>query len=451
MKMSNQPIQVNLDDLIIPTFRSTIAEFIDCTVDRIVLKGGRNSTKSQVISEAIITGVMSYKQSAVALIKYSNKIEDRLVNTFKESIRFLGVEDWWKLRRSPFEYVLLDKPGGKETQVSIKFSGADDPDMLKSFKPRQGSFRYIWFEELTNFLSKKEVDSIIITMARGKGKRSIAMSYNPPQSTSHWTNKEYNCPIGKILGNKSNQYREEFEFSILGEKHKTTRIIHHSTYHDVVNSGHADWLGTVFLSDAENLKSFNKKMYDWTYLGTVVGTDANVFRNIVELDEIVMSDYNTINRGLDFSNGGSDPHFYIETAFDPKQRTLTILNEFSDNCSIEQLSRGIKSLNKNNFPVYSDGAVPTFTAQLVGLGLVVTPAKKRSDSVRSGIQWLKNLNAIYICKLRTPKAFKEFSEYEYVVTREDVVTTELKDKNNHSIDSVRYGNVYNITDMQGGD
>jgi phage terminase large subunit len=145
-------INIDLNDLICDSFVDITSDIINCDVDRAIMKGGRSSTKSQVASESIVVGCMVYKESAVAAVKYANKIEERLVNTFRESIRYLGVEQFWKLRKSPFEYVLLDDKG-KETDVSIKFTGCDNPEDLKSYKPRRGSFRYIWFEELTNFRS----------------------------------------------------------------------------------------------------------------------------------------------------------------------------------------------------------------------------------------------------------------------------------------------------------
>ena len=98
--MSN--LTVNLDELVCDTFSGIFTEIVNAEIDRAVLNGGRNSTKSQVVSEAIVTGVMNYKESAVCMVRHANKIEDRLVNTFKFTIELMGVGKWWKLRRSPF-------------------------------------------------------------------------------------------------------------------------------------------------------------------------------------------------------------------------------------------------------------------------------------------------------------------------------------------------------------
>ena len=85
---------VNLDDLVCDCFSSLFTEIVNAEIDRAVLNGGRNSTKSQVLSEAIITGVMNYRESAVCMVKHANKIEERLVNTFKFTIELMGVGKW---------------------------------------------------------------------------------------------------------------------------------------------------------------------------------------------------------------------------------------------------------------------------------------------------------------------------------------------------------------------
>lgn len=431
---------VELDNLICPTFKQVATDIIECNVDRAVLNGGRSSTKSQVVSECIIIGCMSYKASAVAMVKHANKIEERLVNTFKASINYLGVEKWWKLRKSPYEYVLLDKHG-KESDISIKFTGCDNPDNLKSYKDRSGKgFRYVWFEELTNFNNINEVNSIIQTMARGQGKHCVIMTYNPPMSTSSWVNRQFNVPCGKVLGYDSNTYTEDVEFELNGELHKTHQVVHHSTYLDVIAAGHKDWLGLTFIGQAEQSKKNNEKYYRHAYLGEVVGTDANVFSNIVnwQYDSTIAKE---ICRGLDCSNGGQDPWAYGNWYYDKYNNDLYCLDEFvlKGDASIEEVALNVKKLNQYNMNFYIDGAVPTFRRLLINQGLTsCLPAKKGKDSVMAGVLWLKSLNHIYIDKFRCPNTYKEFKNYEYLIDKEDVITSVLPDKNNHCIDACRY-------------
>lgn len=436
---------IKLNDLICKSFKSVITSIINCDVDRAVLKGGRSSTKSQCVSESIIIGCMVNKSSAVCMVKHANKIEERLVNTFRESIRFLNVEKWWKLRRSPFEYVLLDR-NGKETAISIKFTGCDDAESLKSYKPRQGSFRYIWFEELTNFNGINEINNIVQTMARGEGKHCTIMTYNPPMSTSNWVNKEFDVPCGKVIGYDSNLYEEEIEIHIDGIKKIIKQIVHHSTYLDVIESGHSNWLGLTFIGQAEQSKINNTIYYEWAYLGKVVGTDANVFRNIADWTYTNEINITSVDRGLDCSNGGADPWMYGSWFYDKPNNDLYCLDEFclSGKSSIGQVAINLKQKNKNNYEFFIDGAVPTFASLLSKEGLNPIKVKKGPDSIMAGILWLKSLNHIYIDKMKCPITYKEFKGYEYLIDKDDNITSQLKDKDNHSIDACRYALCYKI-------
>lgn len=435
---------IELDNLIIPTFRKISDDIIKCKVDRAILKGGRSSTKSQVAATDIIIGVMSYRQSAVCLVKYSNKIEERLVNTFMSAIGYLGVGQWWKLRKSPYELVLLNQLG-KETNTSIKFTGCDNADSLKSYRPRAGSFRYVWFEELTNFSSVKEVNNIIQSMVRGEGDHTVIMSYNPPIRSSDWVNSEYDVPCGLVLGHKSNEYTEEVTYEVDDEIIKSVQTVHHSTYLDVIEAGHKNWLGNAFISAAKQAEKENIEYYKWAYLGEIVGTNSNVFHNIKDWN-YDGSIINNVNRGLDCSNGGQDPWQYCDWYYDKKNRCIYCLNEFrlSGEASFELVSENIRKVNKNNYEVYIDSAVPTFRRVLMKEGLNILPAKKGNDSVKAGIKWLQSLNGIYIDKYRCPVTYKEFKQYEYLIDKDDNVTSELVDENNHSIDACRYALCNNI-------
>lgn len=438
-------LNINLNELICDTFVDIAGDIINCEVDRAVLKGGRASTKSQVASECIITGCMVYKESAVACVRYGNKVFERLVSTFSESIRYMGVEQFWKLRKSPFEYVLLDEDG-KETDVSIKFTGCDNPDDLKSYKPRRGNFRYVWFEETATFDSMKSLNNLIQTFARG-GKCCVIMTYNPPMSNSSFVNREFNSPKIKdnIIKRDGSCWYEYFDFDV--DDNTTERLIkavHHSTYLDVIKSGHADWLGPTFIGEAKQCEVENPTYYKFAYLGLVVGTNANVFNNIVDWDGNTDNlDIVEIFRGLDWGYGGPDSTHYIESYYDRINKRVYLLNEFGrPKMSIDEVAFGIKELNKHNFPVFADSANPLLNSELVNKDVNIIGAIKGPDSVLAGIKWLQSLNGIYICKYRTPEAYREMTEYEYLLDKEENVTSKLQGDNDHSISALRYS--YNL-------
>ena len=108
--------------------------------------------------------------------------------------------------------------------------------------------------------------------------------------------------------------------------------------------------------------------------------------------------------------------------------------------SVDDIASEIKKRNKHNFPVYADSANPLLNNELSQKGVNVVPVDKggSTGSIRAGIKWLQGMNGIFISPDLTPKTYKEFTEYEYVLDKNDEVTTKLPDKNNHFIDSTRY-------------
>ena len=432
-------LNIDLNEIISENFIDSFCEYTQCTSGLIVEKGGRMSGKSvNVGGIGTIAGVMAYNKSALVIIKYGNKIKDRLVDNFTECLRLMGVEKFWKLRRSPFEYVLLDEYG-RETQVSIKFTGCDNAEIAKGVKPREGAFRYVWFEELTNFDSYKEVKSVIDTAVRG-GEASVLFTYNPPMQIGHWVNKEFNVPCGVDLGYESDYYEQINDFEVDGKEISMKVLIHHSTYLGLIANGNAHILGNSALANIEKSRKENNDFYRWNYLGEVIGTDANVFKNIKDWDgDISELDIKQVHRGFDWGYGGPDPCAYSAVYYDKKNRALYILDEFGEpKMSVPQISAMMKQKNKRNFAINADSACPILNDQLITQGINIRGVKKGPNSVYGGILWLQSLNAIYICKKITPKHYKEFSEYSYKVNKDDEVTSTLDDKNNHWIDSTRY-------------
>jgi phage terminase large subunit len=125
---------------------------------------------------------------------------------------------------------------------------------------------------------------------------------------------------------------------------------------------------------------------------------------------------------------------------------LYILDEdvHSGEDSLDDVAAGILRINKLNIDFYIDSAVPLTKRELNKRGVHAVAVKKFQDSINAGIIWLQSLQGIMICKQNTPFTYKEFKEYEYELDKYEEVTNKLQDKNNHSIDAVRYANLDNI-------
>lgn len=447
-------LNICLDDIVLPNFRQAFIDVVNCNVQEAIFKGGRASIKSVDVSYMILVGCMTYNQSAICILKIARNIRDRLVNTFLDSIKRLGLQDFWKWRKSPDELVLLDE-FGRETDVSIKFLGMDNPGNRKGVKPRSGNFRYIFIEEATDFESMLDIENIKATTMRGTSNnydamnQCLIMAYNPPLHKSNPINQAYNKPVGRALGYDTDYYYEDFEYEYNGKKEVFKRLIHHSTMYEVIKYGKRAWLGAL-VGIAERAKVENNRFWRWAYLGEVVGTEANVFWNLEDWDgDTSKLKINEVLRAMDWGEGGPDPCAYIEIYFDRVNRYLYILNEFGKpKMSIEEVAKSIKEFNRYNFRVWCDSATPILNQQLRNLGIDAQDVKKWPDSVQVGIKFLQSMNKIFICQHRTPNAYREFNNYEYELDKDNNVTSRLSDKDNHWIDGTRYALVLDIMNYQ---
>ena len=87
--------------------------------------------------------------------------------------------------------------------------------------------------------------------------------------------------------------------------------------------------------------------------------------------------------------------------------------------------------------IVADSAEPKSISDLKTCGLRALACQKYPGSVQYGIKWLQS-RKIVIDPRRTPNAHREFTEYEYMQTKDGDFLADVPDANNHSIDAVRY-------------
>lgn len=372
------------------------------------LKGGRGSTKSSFCGIEIPLGMMRDPDAnAIIYRKVAATLRESVYTQIEWGIDKLGAARWFTFRKSPLEIVY--KPTGQR----IMFRGADDPGKSKSIKLAKGYFKYLWFEEPTEFHGIEELRTIKASILRG-GKHAITfMSYNPPISARNWVN----------------------EAALKGAE---GRLTHHSSYLDVP----PEWLGERFLSDADELRKTDERAYRHMYLGEVTGTGGAVFENVVTRavtnDEI--KTFGTIYNGLDFG-WYPDPLHWVRCAYAPAQKRLTVFDEY----------RTVKTSNYDVFrhlvdkkhlspaeEVIADSAEQKSVADMRSYGMLCVGATKGPGSVNASMKWLQGLREIIIDPVRCPHTAKEFLEYEYERDRNGEVVAGYPDKDNHAVDAVRY-------------
>lgn len=397
---------IKLSKVIAPSFKEVHKDLKKNNHTHYWLSGGRGSTKSSFIAIEIILGIMKHKDAnAVVLRKVKDTLKESVFDQLVWAIEVLDVQQYWHVPEA--KLVLTYLPTGQQ----IRFRGADKPKKIKSIKFARGYCRYIWFEELDEFSGMEEVRMINQSLMRGGKLFTVFYSYNPPQSANNWVNAEKQMT-------------------------RPDRLVHHSNYLTVDPA----WLGEQFIIEAEHLKATKPKAYEHEYLGNVTGTGGEIFDNVKcrpITDEEIKGFYN-IKRGVDFGYA-VDPFSYVVTHYDRKKKRLYIFHEFYKvGLSNAQAIAHIQKENIDNDFLIADSAEPKSIHEFRQHGLRVKGAKKGPDSIEYGIKFLQSLEAIIIDDIRCPETAREFLTYELEKDANGNFKAKYPDKNNHSIDAVRY-------------
>ena len=405
-------LMVRLKDIIAPPFYTVHNDIKEGKHTHYFLKGGRGSTKSSFVSIEIILGMMGDADAnAMAIRKVGVNLKDSVFEQLEWAINKLGVDEYWKGRKSPLELVYI--PTGQR----IIFRGADNPKKIKSTKFSKGYCKYIWYEEAAEFDGMEEIRTINQSLIRGGGRFCVFYSYNPPKSRRNWIN-------GEVTRESPN------------------RLVHHSTYLDVPR----DWLGGAFFADAEHLKKVRPDIYGHEYLGEVTGTGGEVFRNITarRITDDEIKTFDNVSRGIDWGYA-ADPFAYTVNHYDKTRKRLYIYFEiYKKGISNRKAAEYIKAENKGNKVIICDSAEPKSIAEVTEYGIRVAGAKKGPDSVEYGVKWLQDLEEIIIDRERCPNTFKEFNGYELESDGNDGFKARYPDKDNHLIDAVRYSREWDM-------
>jgi len=399
---------IKLSDCIAPSFSEAHKHIKDKLYTEYWFRGGRGSCKSSFISLQIVMEIIRNPRANIIVFRrYENEIRDTVFGQVKWAIYKLGLEDQFKFNVSPFKIIYI--PTGQQ----IVFKGADSPKKIKSINLGKGYISMGWWEEVDQYGGVGEIRDILQSIFRGTEEMQIAFfSYNPPKSARSWVNAES---------------REE----------KEGRFVHYSDYRTVPKG----WLGETFLANAEHLKKTNEDAYEHEYLGKETGTGLEVFSNVtlrkISDKEISLFDYRY--QGIDFGYT-TDPMCFEEFHYDAKYKKLYLFSEISGIGIKNSQFAAMLTADQLAEVTMADAAEPKSIAELrEDYKMNILPADKAPGSVDYGIKWLQDLDEIVIDPVRCPLAGVEFINYALNVTRQGEVISKYPDKDQHSVDSIRYG------------
>lgn len=389
------------------------------------LPGGRGSAKSSFVSLEIVDQMMKDPAAnAVVFRRTAATLRDSCYAQILWAIDELGASSLWRGNVSPMQFTYL--PTGQ----TIIFRGVDDAGKLKSLKPRRGYFRFLWFEEFSEMQGANTVRNVMQSVMRGADNFICFNTFNPPISLNNWANKHILLPDDRAM-------------------------VFKTTYEMIP----PEWLGTAFLAEAERLREINESAYRHEYLGEAIGTGGEVFPNLQarEITDAEIDQLQYIYSGCDFGFA-QDPMAYIRAAYDEKHDTIYLIDEiYRKHMSNKQLADEIKRRGYDSTGRYShyvspmmgftsseipatvicDCAEPKSIADLQNEGIKAIACRKFAGCVQYRIKWLQQ-RRIIIDPKRTPNAWREFSSYEYEVSKDGEILSDLPDRDNHTIDSLSY-------------
>lgn len=395
-------------DVIADVFHPMIRDIRSGRHSEYILPGGRGSTKSSGVS-CIIPELMKNNPNIHALVlrKVGNTIKDSVYAQMKWGIDKLNLNEEFSCKVSPME--ITYKPTGQK----IYFRGADDPLKIKSIKPEFGYIGIVWFEELDQFAGPEEIRNIQQSALRGGDIAYKFKSFNPPRSKNNWAN----------------------EYTAEAEQKDEKALVCRSTYKDVPE----EWLGEIFLNDAEHLKETNPDAYDNEYMGVANGNGGNVFEFIEErtITDEEISHMDRIYQGTDWG-WFPDQYAFVRLYYDADKETIYFIDEIYENKKSNEWTAGeIKQRGYDDYEITCDSAEPKSVTDYRDYGLAARGAIKGPGSIEYSMKWWQKRKLV-MDPARTPNTCKEFKGYEYERDKDGNIITGYPDHDNHLIDASRY-------------
>lgn len=264
---------MKISEIIAPSFKRTFNSY---KVHQIY-KGGRGSTKTSMIALKIVFNLLNEDNcSAVVLRKHQNQLRKSVFKEIKRACKRLGLIEnvHYKATTSPMEIKFCDNGN------TIYFAGGDDFETVKGTIDEDKLIKIVWFEETTGWDNAEDIDQIIATFTRGNNDWFMALySFNPPKNKYSWINK----------------WCEEMS--------KRDDVLVSSTDYRTVP---VEWLGRMFIEEAERLEKYDPKRYRWIYLGEVIGMEGLIYNpgQIEWVEEKYLENNNIRPLYVDFSVDG---------------------------------------------------------------------------------------------------------------------------------------------------
>jgi len=372
----------------------------------LLMYGGRGSGKSEFAGRKIFKRSMEEGNHKFLIMRKVRK-------TLKESVIdvMLHILDDNKIKynynKTDREIVFHNVEGKKNIWL---FEGMDDFGKIKSMKGVTSG----WIEELTEFTEKefREVD-LIIRESNGCYQQLMG-TFNPDEVEAEWIKDRF--------------YFDEKPYTGKGKDEDS--YIHYSSVQDnpiqEVRDRYLDILNKI-------KDPVYSKIYRWGLWALAKGF---IFDwDVVDLPTDNWGWYDEIFYGGDFGYS-IDPAALIRIYRKSNEYWVQEVIYETELTNI-QLGKRMRTLDIIGAESFWDSAEPKSIQELYDLGINAQPALKGPDSVKAGIDFLKE-QKIHIVK-GSENILKERKKYKWKTDKNGKSLKVPTDYMNHAMDAIRYG------------
>ena len=375
----------------------------------LVLWGGGGSGKSWFAAEKILVRILAamskgYQHKFLCLRKTQPSARKSIFTLFKRYITDWELGKVCKINQTE---MMITFKGGSQ----IIIGGMDDPEKIKSIEGVTG----IWLEEASEFTMNDRVKDFTQIDLRLRGQtesyKQIIISFNPI-SEHNWTKARF------FDGNEPNA------------------TLHHSTYLD---NRFIDNEYIRVLNDLSKRDKNYHRVYKLGQWGVLEGLVYDNWEEIVQWPNY--HEFDCFCYGLDF--GYLNPSALVEIGFIGDD--LYLRERFYEpKLTNQDICKRLEDIRQEK-AIVGDSAEPKSIQEINNEGYLCVGAVKGADSVKFGIQRVKQYNMkvdAFSVNLK-----KELVSYRWAVNRNGELINPPKpeDKNNHALDAARYG----ITHLKG--
>jgi len=400
--MSNYEVEVDP-----AVFNKVYIPYLEEMARTQIFYGGSGSGKSVFLAQRCVWDIMNGGRNYLVTRQVGRTIRGSVY------MELLRVIDAWQVQ-GLFTPNKSDMTITCDNGYQIIFCGLDDVEKIKSLIPIKGVFTDIWIEEATE-TNRKTVKQLY-KRQRGGSKdipKRLTMSFNPIIQ-SHWIYEDYFSDLN--LSDKQTEYKSD-GLTIL----KTWYV-------------HNRFLTDADIADLESeTDQYFRGVYtfgNWGVLGNVIFTNWKV----QDLSDM-QAQFTNRRNGLDFGFS-ADPAALHRSHYDNKRKIIYVFDElYERGLTNDILAEDLLKIIDQDV-VVCDSAEPKSIAELRQYNVNAMPAKKGKDSIRFGIQWMKQQEIIL--DVSCVNAKNELMQYKWKEDRFGIAMRQPVDKNNHWIDATRY-------------